>query len=686
MPIEIINPIPNEILAGGAGGANYVLNSDAYDVAIDGIPFLLGTSDERPYIREVQDIKKPMFDNFAEPGEYSMSEWWLRSQSDFGGGQGLTYQDPDVDLRFNIKYKASAGINPWTPGELRLHPQNVPLTTTLEASNEDYFVQGYLSDTLIADAAWVISRRLMKAYDINANVEYAVNFDGGAGDPVHSLTSVGNRYYVATDTNIWTGVDEGAGAIAWTYAATNHAEIAWVKGRLMAGIDNKVYELVTGGPALPTPKFTHLDPTWVWTGIAEGPTSIYMAGSSSQTSSSIYKFVLETDGAVPTLASGGTVAAVMPTGEYINDIYCYLGTFIGISTNLGFRVGEIDSSGDIAYGPLLWELPSHKIQGYDRFFYVQVSFGIALDPAFQDDLIGGYFAGDGTVVDGLYRVDLGQRTQETVTGATRYAYATDVNGGNVGGIIDAEFQSYTVTASGFIVGIHGENSITPGVPAFVNYWPTDRVLNEAPQYTLVSDGWYQTGRVRYNTLEPKMFRFFSLRAPAPLNGDIDVDVIDDSGAITRYITYDAAHPPDVGDVPLSAIFTPRIYISLRFTMHRNDVLPETGAVINGWQIKALPAPIRQRVFTMSLLCFDREQDKTGQVIGGDGYALERIQKIEQMAQRGNAILFQDLYNEIGTQVVVEQSQFVQMAPPGPVTANYGGYITLKLKTVADVIG
>lgn len=678
MPIEIIKPIPDEVLAGGVGGGNYVLNSDSFDVALDGIPFLLGTGDERPYVREVQDIKKPMFDNFAEPGEYSMTEWWLRSQSDFGGGQGLIYQDPSVDLRYNIKFKQSAGVNPWTPGELQLLTAPNALTTTLQASDQDTFVVGYRSATLNADAAWVISNNLMKAYNITANTETAVNYDGGAARPALSLTSSGNRYYVASDRHIWTGVDEGVGTSIWDYTANNNAVIQWVKGRLMAGIDNKVYELVSGGPVLPAPKFTHLDPSWVWTDITEGPTSIYMSGFSSYTSA-IYKFTLDTTGAVPTLASGGVVAASFPIGEFVNNIFCYLGTFIGISTNMGFRVGEIDANGDITYGPLLWDNYSGKIQGYDRFFYVYVDAGVALDPAYQDNFNDGIIAGQ--VVDCLYRVDLGQRTQETTTGAIRFAYATDFYTKHTA---NAQLRTFGVLSNRFVVGISGLMNVTPSA-AFVDYWPTDREIPNGT-YPLLADGWYQTGRVRYNTLEPKMFRYFSVRAPAPLEGKIDVDVIDAGGGITRYITYDAAHPPDVGDIPLSAIFTPEIYIALRFTLHRNESFTDIGAIINGWQIKALPAPIRQRIFTMTFLCFDHEMDKTGQTIGSDGYALERIQAIEQIAQKGNAILLQDLYNDIGAQVVIEQMQFVQLAPPGNVTTNYGGYLTVRLKTVSDVIG
>ena len=694
MPIEIINPIPFEILAGGRGGGNYVLNTDAFDVAIDGIPFLMATNDQHPYTREVQDIQKQRFDNFPEPGEYSMIEWWLRSQSDFGGGQGLTYQDPDVDNRFNIKFKQSTGINVWNPGEIELLPEAIATQTPNLTGGTGSLSRGYFGGFESIPSVWYTDEENLYSYDVETAVSTVVNYSGA--DPksfITGLTSVGNTYYVANTTGIYSGTGASAGTKLWNTGA--QTTIEWTKGRLMAGIANKVYELVGSGPALPTPKFTHLNPGWEWTSITEGPTSIYFAGT-DYPDASIYKFVLETDGAVPTLTSGGTVAAPMPPGELINTIYCYLGTYIGIATNRGFRVGVIDSQGDIAYGPLLWEKESFDICGDDRFFYVCVTNGIDLDPDFPDPpttTFPGFRRPDIRVSDGVYRVDLGQQLQSADGSSVRFAYSTDrflavrsdddlVSRGNM------PIRSLTQIGDRYLFATY-KNYILFSNNGWLALWPTDREFNEGAfggPYNRMESGYFQTGRVRFNTQEPKMFRFFSTRAPAPLYGDIDVDVIDQSGGVTRYITYNSTHPPDVGDIPLSAIFTPMVYISLRFTLHRNTVDASQGAVMNGWQIKALPAPIRQRIFTMTLLCFDHEMDRTGQTSGYDGYSIERIQKIEQIAQRGNAITLQDLYNDTAAQVVIEQMQFVQLAPPGPNSATYGGYLTLRMKTVSDVIG
>ena len=514
MPIEIINPIPAEILAGGGGGANYVLNSDSFDLALGGQPFLLGTSDQRPYIREVQDIEKAKFDNFAEPGEYSMQEWWLRSQSDWGGGQGALYQDPDVDQRFNIKYRLSKGINVWKPGELGLLPDGFS-EQRIELVGDDEprsFTGGYFD--IIIPRAWYTAEDSL--YDMRIDDGTTVDVAYSGADPkadIVAFTTFGDRYFVATTSGIYSGVGNGAGTKIWNNTSDN-VVLGWAKGRLMAGIDNAVYELVGAGPALPTAKFTHLDADWLWTSIAEGPTAIYLAGG-NYPDNAIYKFVLETDGAVPTLTSGGTVAATMPPGEQINTVYCYLGTFIGIATNRGFRVGVVDAQGDIGFGPLLWEKFSRGILGDDRFFYVGVTGGIDLNPD-EPDAVASTFIGAQTIhdqylCDGIYRVDLGQELQTSEGASLRYAFATDRFIAEQTDASDVEFghiplQSMTMVGDRFIFAIYRDYS-SLDEDGYRVFWPTDReeievavppdsIAGPDPHYPKMVDGYLQTGRVR----------------------------------------------------------------------------------------------------------------------------------------------------------------------------------------------
>jgi len=97
-------------------------NTDiAYDVAIGGMPFIYAINDGNPYIRQTAPYRKEQFDNQTEPGEQSLTGWWLRSQSSFHEGTGITFYDPallpgDSTYRFSD----SKGVNVWELGQVTL--------------------------------------------------------------------------------------------------------------------------------------------------------------------------------------------------------------------------------------------------------------------------------------------------------------------------------------------------------------------------------------------------------------------------------------------------------------------------------------------------------------------------------------------------------------------------------------
>jgi hypothetical protein len=97
-------------------------NTDvAYDVAIGGLPFIYAINDSRPYIRQTAPFRKDQFDNGAEPGEQSLTGWWIRSQRSFHSGAGINFFDPaTTDENGHYRFADSKGINVWTKGEATL--------------------------------------------------------------------------------------------------------------------------------------------------------------------------------------------------------------------------------------------------------------------------------------------------------------------------------------------------------------------------------------------------------------------------------------------------------------------------------------------------------------------------------------------------------------------------------------
>jgi hypothetical protein len=99
-------------------------NTDvAYDTAIGGMPFIYAINDARPYIRQTAPFRKEQFDNQTEPGEQSLTGWWIRSQQSFHGGDGITFYDPastTSNSPDHYRFADSRGIDVWTQGEVRL--------------------------------------------------------------------------------------------------------------------------------------------------------------------------------------------------------------------------------------------------------------------------------------------------------------------------------------------------------------------------------------------------------------------------------------------------------------------------------------------------------------------------------------------------------------------------------------
>jgi hypothetical protein len=121
---------------------------------------------------------------------------------------------------------------------------------------------------------------------------------------------------------------------------------------------------------------------------------------------------------------------------------------------------------------------------------------------------------------------------------------------------------------------------------------------------------------------------------------------------------------------------------MKFTLSRGSDTA-FGGVLNGWQVKALPGSIRQRVVTQTFQVFDEETDRTGQRIGYDGYSRARFEDFKAVARAGDVIAYQELQEGIATQVVIDDWEFRQSAPPGPNRGALGGYLTVVMRTVAE---
>ena len=633
---DIVRRIPWELSSfGGTGtGGNYALQDVEYDYAVGGIPFLSATRDQWPYTEGMAPIRKEQFDSFAEPGEQSLQGWWLRSQSDWGQGAGVLYQDPDQTNTYlrqhNTRFNTSLGIDSWTAGNLKLLRDSQVKLANVGAA--PLMVRGYVDGSGV-DAFWQ-----MDSTTLNKVTDAATTLITDGAGANRWITSSGTTYWLAKDNGLWTGTDAGAA----TQVFANPIDmVEFIKGRLIVTSGPSIY-IITGA-VLPTATYTHLNPNFKWTSISEGPNAFYVAGNDS-TTGFIFKFTI--DNSNPPVIGGGIVSATMPTGEKVNTIYSYLGTFMGIATSKGLRIAQMDSSGDVNYGPLLFNITGGctSLVGYDHYLFA-----------------GSTLQHDGS--SGLYRVDLGEQVQGSTTSSPlRYAYSRDLYlSGAVGAVTSvtmlgaSDRKVYTVIGSGSAL--------------------------EAAS-TLIPEGYLETGRIRFNTEEPKLYKFFSVRTP-PLVGELEISLLPEGGGEIPYVTYGPSFAPGQGDIATPQPSGPQNWIELKFTLRRNPVTTSTGAVMNGWQVKALPGSIRQRIITQTFLLFDEETDKGGQRNGYDGYARDRLEAFKEIARKGDVIVFQELIDGISSLVVIDDWKYTQLSPPGADRASLGGYLTAVMRTVAE---
>ena len=636
IPWQLSNFLPGTPNSGG-----YNLQDYQFDYALGGIPFLSATRDQWPYTEGMAEIRKQQFDSSAEPGEQSIYGWWLRSQNSWTSGAGLVYQDPDVInpyvRSFDLRFEDSLGIDTWTSGQASLLRQ--PNNKTTVGSSVPR-IRGYVDPSGV-DALFLLDGNTLKKVTDSA----ITTITTGSGGTALSLTNSGTTWYVLATDGVWSGVDTGAGAKIWNAPAgtLTTGVIEFVKNRLLAAWNNGVYLLSGAGPALPTATITMVDTTWTWTSATEGPAAIYVAGG-NRTQSQIWNLIPTFSGATETIVP--TVNVTMPRGEQINSILAYVETFIGIATNKGFRVGDLQSTGNISYGPLLFQPTGgcQSLAGDDRFMYV-----------------GSTTAHDGA--SGVFRVDLGTPYQEQSTNAVRYAYARDIYAPGVVG----KMNSCTMFGA--------SNRLAMAFSA-------DSLWIQDPS-VLYPTGYLRTARIRFNTEEPKLYKFMSISTPDPLQGTIQPSVISLDGVTYPSVVYGPSLNPETSDLTIGQPAGPQKWIKLRFDFARGVSDHTVGAILNGWQVKALPGSIRQRMIQQTFLLFDEEKDKGNQRVGTDSYARDRFEAFKSLARAGDVVVFQELMEGLSTLVVIDDWKYTQLAPPGPGGTALGGYLTVVLRTVAE---
>lgn len=604
----------------------------AFDVFVNDLTLNLHINKDHPYQRQTADAQKQQFDTAPEAGEHSLSNWWIRSQMSFHGGAGIRFLDTEhsdtsQNSTVRLRYETSRGIDVWTRGEIRRLPDTALLSPT-SGQTWTFATQLNGESYLIYAFGTTIRAQRTVAGD---TIDYAVT---GMAGSIKSMVIDGSKYYVATtDGHIFVGPLDNSvpGVSAWNFVSSSDVTLGWVKDRLMAGINNSVYELAGTGPALPAPLYTHPSPDWRWTCWAEAPQAVIAAGHNGL-QSTIYSFTLSDPLGVPQLMPGVSIA-MMPVGEVINCLYFYVGSQLAIGTTQGLRMGAFDSFyGTFKYGPL--SFPS-RIE----------------DAVTVTALHGrGTFVYAGTVIDGeasLVRLDLGTQTDQGI-----YAWAPDLR---CPAAVNSTIDSIAVDSQGRLrFGVR-------------NYG----LVGEVPTY-VGRDAWLRTGKIRYDTVDPKHYKYGQLHTEqagslavsaqssvAPLK--LVYTQTDTTGGTERFRLIDGAAE----------------WLQLTFDL--------TGtAKMTSYQILSVPASKRQRLIALPCQVFDHEKNRHGTPVGYTGRAKDILDTLEALEANGDEVTVQcPVLGIDAVRCTVERIEFTQatFAAPGK-GFGLGGYANLIFRTTA----
>jgi len=709
----------------------YTRNAESYDIAISGQPFFLMTSDEFPYRRETAQYRKQQIDQTNEPGEQSITGWWVRAQSSFHNGDGINYYDPSAGENISYRFADAKGVDVWNKGKVTLlnscienhittgaiasndrpfqfvrsikfnsipaillHDEydvdkvynpitysitnkalasNVATLTTsvahkyaigtmVDISGVDATFNGTFEITAVTSTTFsyaktasnVTSTAVTPNGTASSTITHFIDYNSGADNPVHAICDDGTTAYWITNRpvggnqrlTVYKKALTGSKSTSDTQMfqdtgnTVTNATMEYVKDRIVMAANNVVYQFSPAQTSMPTALYTHPASTHVYTSIAASGTAIYVAGYNG-IQSTIQKFTLSTStGEMPSTITSAITAAEMPVGERIFKIFYYL-DYLMIGTDKGIRAANISADGSIGYGPLIVETsqPCYDFAARDRFVWCATSV-------------------DGE--PGLIRIDLTAEIE-----SLRFVWANDLyypNGDTV----------HQTTGVAFLSGTDDLAFST----AYAN--STNGHVYRENSASLMSSGYLTTGKIRYNTLESKVFKTLKPRVDTSTGG-LTIKSVDSLGA--EYTVGNFSEGSTTSEVGIPYPVGAQESLSFKFTLARSVSDVTKGPVFRGYQLKALPAIPRQRLIQYPLACFDRELDSYGVQVGYENAAYDKLLELEKTESAGDTVLVEDFRTGEAYSGLIESMQFINRTPSDKRFSGFGGILLLTIRTL-----
>ena len=715
-------------------GATFFNTSNNYDVAVGGQPFFLGISQQFPYKRETAEYRKQQIDQQKEPGEQTLTGWWLRSQSSFHYGAGIRYEEPIEGPEVGVRFNNSAGVEVFNIGKVNLLPDVDKKATVTNTP----LMAGGTDANGVNVVIWADDGNLYRTTEAGTTTTLTW---GGSGT-ILSVAQDGLNYYAANATAIYEGPLTGSvnGSAVFTHptmvGTVTNVKLGWAKQRLIAGINNYLFEVqpIVGfstatskidGSYNATLTLTSAhnfavgslitvsgvgapyDGTWSVTAVPNSTSVVFFLNNAAvgQAAAASGSVTLASNSNLPIYAHPNLNWIWSGICEGPNAIYT--SGYVGDSSTV-YRLA-LDTSGavplltraltaaDMPKGEIIYALGSYvgkymvfgtnkgvRVGQIDTSGFVSSGF-ITYGPL--SVITNGYDPAQGTILNGS--------PVKSIVFQDRFAYCTVTNYIDNG---DGTFSSG-------LVKIDLSREITPNQLAYATHLRVPTTAEASQVVTigksgklaigvagtgvyfqstnLVSSGYLQTGQIRYFTLEDKHFEMVKLRVTAPLYGQLKLSYADADQNLVDIMTVNDSFDftQDITGLDQYDIH-PKESIALRFTMY-----PAAGQQVgnedsfNGYQLKAVPAVKRQRILTLPLMNYDFEGDRYNMSTGYEGRAAERLAVLEEIESSGDVIILQDFTNKEQVRGIIESLTFIRLTPPERRFTGFGGIINLQFRTV-----
>jgi hypothetical protein len=718
-------------------------NTDvAYDVALGGLPFIYAISDARPYTRQTAPFRKDQFDNGAEPGEQSLTGWWLRSQSSFHGGEGIRFYDPSAGETVAHRFTDSKNVDVWTKGQVTLlkSVENTHITTGPVVGTDHQHPQQHVRSIQWSGVEGVL---LHDEYDVDKiypSITVSITNKALTSNVATLTTSAAHGLSVGMDIVI-TDVDATFNGTYRITAVPTPTTFRYAKAvsdvistavspvgtgvtdpvihyiDYLAGTDAKVYAIcddgvnaywITNTPQGGNQRLTMFKKPLSGDSVtgssnptATGDVTQMFASSTIEIQYAAMEFVKDrivlcVNNAVYEVT---TTATTLPTAIYTNPNTNYHYTSIAASGPAIYTAGHsgiystiqkytLSNAGvmpTLTSAVVAAELPSGEIveKVYYYLGYMMIGTNKGVRAAVVSDQ-------DGSINYGPLIIETTQPCYDFAA-RDRFIWCASGIGTLDGGLyridLGNEIEPLRFAYAKDLQVTQETEHYTTGV-AFIGttnrlsfctaYEVTEGAIYLESESTLAESGYLTTGYIRYGTLEPKNFKRLLGRGDFTY-GSMILETVDKDGVEYDHITYDSG--VEGVEVTTNNPQSAQEYVSYKFILNRDATTTSRGPIFKGYQVKATIATPRQRVIQFPVYCFDVETDRYNVVTGYEGRASERILRLEDIEEGGDVVNWQDLSTQEIRQAVIEQITFTRMTPPDKRFDGFGGILTITVRTV-----